>query len=175
MTTIASNIFNPALDALVIKLAEDFKDTEPLCIAGVANGGVPFAQWLSEELSKKWGRIVPWGCVNTAFHRDDLDLKPITKVFLPTETPWETNNAHILLADDVLCTGRTIRAAMSEIFDLGRPASIHLVVIFDRQCAQFPIRADYAAFTQQTDLDDQVKIILDVEHPERNMIRIINK
>jgi pyrimidine operon attenuation protein/uracil phosphoribosyltransferase len=109
-------------------------------LVGVTSGGV----WLAERLQQDLNRTPPFGVISSALHRDDYARRGMTSG-AQTQIPFDVNGARILLLDDVLFTGRTIRAVMNELFDFGRPASISLAVLVDRGGRELPIAADYCA------------------------------
>lgn len=106
---------------------------------GIRTGG----EWVAQALHKKLEISDPLGVIDISFYRDDfskIGLNPTTK---PSDIPWEIDDQHIILVDDVLFTGRTTRAALNEIFDYGRPASVTLVTLLDRKgCRELPFQAD---------------------------------
>ncbi len=110
-------------------------------LVGITSGGV----WLAERLQQALGGHLPMGIISSAMHRDDFSSRGMT-ASVQTQIPFDVNEAHILLVDDVLFTGRTIRAVINELFDFGRPASVKLAVLVDRSGRQLPIQPDvYAA------------------------------
>ncbi len=106
-------------------------------LVGVASGGV----WLAERLHKDLGLTPPIGVISSAMHRDDYARRGMTSG-AQTQIPFDVNGAHVLLLDDVLFTGRTIRAVLNELFDFGRPASVRLAVLVDRGGRELPVAAD---------------------------------
>ncbi len=110
--------------------------TEPALI-GVRTGGV----WIAEKLSQLLTIPAPLGELNIAFYRDDFSRIGIHPTVAPSMLPFDVTDRDLVLVDDILYTGRTVRAAMNEIFDYGRPRSIHLVVLFDRGGRELPITA----------------------------------
>ncbi|MBV5296581.1 MAG: bifunctional pyr operon transcriptional regulator/uracil phosphoribosyltransferase PyrR [Rhodoferax sp.] len=109
-------------------------------LLGVTSGGV----WLAQRLQKDLALTEPVGVISSAMHRDDFARRGMTAA-AQTKIPFEVNNAQILLLDDVLFTGRTIRAVINELFDFGRPACIKLAVLVDRGGRELPIQADICA------------------------------
>ena len=111
-------------------------------IAGLAIGGA----WIAERLAGDLG-LPQYGVINVAFHRDDYAEKGLAAMRsaegMATHLPFEVTGAHIVLIDDVLFTGRTVRAALNELFDFGRPASVELMVLADRGKRELPIAADF--------------------------------
>lgn len=118
--------------------------TTPVYLAGLAIGGA----WLAERLARDLS-LTQYGVINVSFHRDDYAEKGVraieTASAMPTKLPFDVNHAHIVLLDDVLFTGRTVRAALNELFDFGRPAKVSLMVLADRGERELPISADYAS------------------------------
>ena len=106
-------------------------------LVGVASGGV----WLAERLQKDLGLTQPIGVISSAMHRDDYARRGMTSG-AQTQIPFDVNAAQVLLLDDVLFTGRTVRAVLNELFDFGRPASVRLAVLVDRGGRELPIAAD---------------------------------
>jgi pyrimidine operon attenuation protein/uracil phosphoribosyltransferase len=115
---------------------------KPIEIAGLAIGGA----WIAERLARDLG-LAHYGVINVAFHRDDYAEKGLAAMRsadgMSTQLPFEVSGAHIVLIDDVLHTGRTVRAALNELFDFGRPASVALMVLADRGKRELPISADF--------------------------------
>ena len=111
-------------------------------LAGLAMGGA----WIAERLAGDLG-LPHYGVINVAFHRDDYAEKGMTAIrtakTMSTHLPYEVNGAHLILIDDVLHTGRTVRAALNELFDFGRPARVELMVLADRDNRELPISADF--------------------------------
>ncbi|WP_373017531.1 bifunctional pyr operon transcriptional regulator/uracil phosphoribosyltransferase PyrR [Thiomicrorhabdus sp.] len=106
---------------------------------GIRTGG----EWVAQALHQKLGLEDPLAVIDISFYRDDFSKIGLNPTVKPSDIPWEVDNQHIILVDDVLYTGRTVRAAMNEIFDFGRPASITLVTLLDRKgCRELPIQAD---------------------------------
>ena len=111
-------------------------------LAGLAIGGA----WIAERLASDLG-LPHYGVINVAFHRDDYAEKGMTAIrtakTMSTQLPYDVNGAHLILIDDVLLTGRTVRAALNELFDFGRPAQVELMVLADRENRELPIAADF--------------------------------
>ncbi|MDI1237768.1 MAG: bifunctional pyr operon transcriptional regulator/uracil phosphoribosyltransferase PyrR [Polaromonas sp.] len=112
----------------------------PPRLVGVASGGV----WLAERLRTDLGLADDIGTLSSAMHRDDFSQRGLSASG-QTVLPFDVNGAHLIVLDDVLYTGRTIRAILNELFDYGRPASVKLVVLVDRGDRELPIQADFAA------------------------------
>jgi pyrimidine operon attenuation protein/uracil phosphoribosyltransferase len=126
--------------------AELLRGVRPLCTAdtrlvGIASGGA----WLAERLHADLQRPGQAGLISSAMHRDDYGQRGMVAGASATTLSFDVQGAHIVLLDDVLYTGRTIRAALNELFDYGRPASVRLAVLVDRGARELPIEADFAA------------------------------
>lgn len=112
-------------------------------LVGIRSGGA----WLAERMHSALGLTTPLGTLDISFYRDDFSRIGLHPEVEPSNIPFEVDGCSIILVDDVLYTGRTIRAAMNELFDYGRPASIRLAVLVDRGGRELPIRPDFAALT----------------------------
>jgi pyrimidine operon attenuation protein / uracil phosphoribosyltransferase len=131
----------PEVNALIAKLAEDIGKPVPgTLIVGIHTGGV----WVAERLAAALKTTEPLGTLAITLHRDDYGRIGLHRQARTTRMPGEIDGRHILLVDDVIYTGRTIRAALNELFDFGRPASVKLVCLADRGGRQLPISPDYA-------------------------------
>ena len=132
--------------------------TTTVYLAGLAIGGA----WIAKRLAKDLN-LPQYGVINVSFHRDDYAEKGVRALesanSMPTELKFDVNNAHIVLIDDVLFTGRTVRAALNELFDFGRPAQVSLMVLADRGERELPISADFAA--QVVDLPHSQILVLE--------------
>ena len=129
----------------------------PFELAGLAMGGA----WIAERLAKDLG-LPHYGVINVAFHRDDYAEKGMTALrtasTMSTHLPFDVNGANVILIDDVLLTGRTVRAALNELFDFGRPAQVELMVLADRGKRELPISADFVAEIVQVP-DQQILVL----------------
>jgi len=134
------------------------KQSGPFELAGLAMGGA----WIAERLAKDLG-MPHFGVINVAFHRDDYAEKGMTALrtssTMPTHLPFDVNGANIILIDDVLLTGRTVRAALNELFDFGRPAQVELMVLADRGNRELPIAADFVG--EKVDVAEQKILVLE--------------
>jgi pyrimidine operon attenuation protein/uracil phosphoribosyltransferase len=126
-------------------------------LAGLAMGGAWVAERLAADLN-----LPHYGVINVAFHRDDYAEKGMTAIrtssTMSTHLPYEVNGAYVILIDDVLLTGRTVRAALNELFDFGRPAQVELMVLADRENRELPIAADFVG-EQVTIPDHQILVL----------------
>lgn len=126
-------------------------------LIGIHTGGV----WLAERLHQELAITLPLGALDVSFYRDDFDKIGLHSQVKPSEIPFEVEGAHILLVDDVLYTGRTIRAAINELFDYGRPASVSLATLVDRGGRELPIAAQYIGATLQLPTDKMLELRCD--------------
>jgi pyrimidine operon attenuation protein/uracil phosphoribosyltransferase len=161
-----------AIHNLATDLADMHAETENLCIVGIANGGVPLARSLQVKLAAKLGKDIPYGTADISFHRDDIGHNPIPKETGSTQILADVEGATILLVDDVLFTGRTARAAINEVFDLGRPDRLELVILYDRGGRKLPVQPDYRAFHHEHPRETRVSVTLDPENPANHRIEI---
>ena len=131
----------PDAEALCAELLRQLKaNMNPAAaLVGIATGGA----WLAERLHRELGLTDPLGVLDISFYRDDFDQKGLSHQVRPSRIGFDVQDRHIVLVDDVLYTGRTVRAAMNELFDYGRPAKIELAVLVDRGGRQLPIAAQY--------------------------------
>ena len=131
----------PDAEVLFKRLAKKIQSDvgKDFALVGIYTGGV----WLAERLHQELAITQPLGTLDVSFYRDDFDKIGLHSQVKPSEIPFEVEGAHIILVDDVLYTGRTIRAAVNELFDYGRPASISLAALVDRGGRELPIAAQY--------------------------------
>ena len=146
----------PDAEALVSALAAMIKAdiTPDSALVGIHTGGV----WLAERLQKLLGLNTPLGTLDITFYRDDFDERGLHRDAKRSTIPFEVAGKDIILVDDVLYTGRTIRAAMNELFDYGRPARIRLAVLIDRQSRELPIGAQFIGMTMLVP-DDEMLVL----------------
>ena len=127
-------------------------------LAGLAMGGA----WIAERLANDLG-LPHYGVINVAFHRDDYAEKGMTALrtasTMTTNLPFDVNGANVILIDDVLFTGRTVRAALNELFDFGRPANVELMVLADRGNRELPVSANFAG--EQVQVSDKQILVLE--------------
>ena len=159
------------LEVLAARLAEGTRDGSPLALVGIRTRGVPIAARLAEKLARLVGRPVPVGALDITLYRDDLGDGNRWPVLLGTEIPFGVDGAEIVLVDDVLYTGRTVRAALNAICDLGRPAQVRLVVLVDRGHRELPIRADAVGLELATDRSETVHVRVRPVDPDDQIVR----
>lgn len=139
-------------------LERNASELQELALVGVLTRGVPLARRISENIGQFEGIEVPVGSLDITLHRDDLaDDDPEVR---GSEVPFDVNGRTVVLVDDVLYTGRTARAAMDALLDLGRPAAIRLAILVDRGHRELPIRADHVGKNVPTAREDRVLVSL---------------
>jgi len=142
------------------EIVEKQAGTVGLALVGIQRRGVPLARRIAASIAENEGVDVPVGALDITFYRDDLSLVAQQPVVKGTDLPFDLNGSTIVLVDDVLYTGRTIRAAMDALVDFGRPQSIQLAVLVDRGHRELPIRADYVGKNIPTSRREQVQVRL---------------
>jgi len=139
------------------EIVERNSGTSNVVLVGIPTRGKPFADRIAEALSEIEDSTVTAGSLDIGMYRDDLDLRPRTRIG-PTEMPESIDGKTVVIADDVLYTGRTIRAALDALSDLGRPEVVQLAVIIDRGHRQLPIRADFVGKNIPTAVSERVSV-----------------
>jgi len=152
---------NRALLRIAHEILERNKGTNALCLIGIRNRGVYLAQRLAQCIKNIEGQEVPVGVLDITLYRDDLTLISTQPVVHKTEIDFDINGKNLIMIDDVLYTGRTIRAALDALIDFGRPKSIQLAVLIDRGHRELPIRADYAGKNIPTSQNETVEVRLE--------------
>jgi pyrimidine operon attenuation protein/uracil phosphoribosyltransferase len=155
------------------KIIEEGRPAVPLYLVGIRSRGVPLAERLARELQQQRGRQVPVGAVDITLYRDDLGQADRWPVLRGTEIPFAIDNAEVVLVDDVLFTGRTVRAALNAICDLGRPACIRLATLVDRGHREIPIQPDVVGLNVTTDRSDHVRVRLCPIDPLDEIVKIV--
>lgn len=149
-----------ALTRIAHEIVERNKGAENLAIIGVHTRGIPLAHRLAAKLSELEGVQVPCGMLDITLYRDDLSEVAQQPIIRETQVPFDLRNRRVILVDDVLFTGRTVRAALDALIDLGRPEGIQLAVLIDRGHRELPIRADYVGKNLPTARQEIVKVKL---------------
>lgn len=153
-----------ALTRIAHEIAERNEDSAAVVLIGIQRGGVVLAERLAKILSDIVGLPVPAGRLDVNLHRDDLDRRAAPALH-PTEIPFDVTGKTVVLVDDVLFSGRTIRAAMDSLNDFGRPQRIQLAVLVDRGHRELPIKADFVGKNQPTTPTE--KVLVRVDLPDR--------
>jgi pyrimidine operon attenuation protein / uracil phosphoribosyltransferase len=169
------------IDRTLVRLAHEIlersRDLDELAFIGIKRRGVPLAQRLAAKIETLEKRAIPVGSLDINLYRDDLTTVGVKPVVSATEIPFSVVGKDIILMDDVLYTGRTIRGALDALFDHGRPATVQLLVLIDRGHRELPIEARYIGRTVQTsdieiievkfqEIDGMEKVLLVEKVPE---------
>ncbi len=149
-----------ALTRLSHEILEKGADVEELAIVGIRNRGAYLAERIARKIKEVTKREVPLGILDITLYRDDLSAIGPQPVVRRTELPFQVTGKKVILVDDVLYTGRTVRAALDELIDFGRPQLIQLAVLIDRGHRELPIRADYVGKSIPTSQDEMVEVRL---------------
>jgi pyrimidine operon attenuation protein / uracil phosphoribosyltransferase len=143
------------------EIVEKHGAVEGLALIGIQRRGVPLARRIARSIAEHERVDVPVGALDITFYRDDLSLVAQQPVVKGTELPFDLNGVTVILVDDVLYTGRTIRAAMDALVDFGRPQAIRLAVLVDRGHRELPIRADHVGKNVPTSREEVVRVHLE--------------
>ena len=160
-----------ALSRVAHEILEKNRGVKDLALVGIRTGGVHLARRLAVRLKEIEGQDLPVGELDITLYRDDLNSRKGHPTLRKTEIPFDITDLTIILVDDVLFTGRTTRAAMDGLIDLGRPSEIQLAVLVDRGHRQLPIKATYVGKNLPTALNEQVEVFLEeAGEPDRVVI-----
>lgn len=149
-----------SLKRIAYEILEKNKNGKDLVLIGIRKRGVTLAKRLSSKIKEIGGIEIPIGALDINLYRDDLSEVASQPILLKTEVPFTVREKKVILVDDVLYTGRTIRAALDAIIDLGRPHFIQLAVLLDRGHRELPIRADYVGKNVPTSKGELVEVKL---------------
>jgi pyrimidine operon attenuation protein/uracil phosphoribosyltransferase len=164
--TVAPAEIHAAIGRLAAAIAVRHPPGDRVLLLGIANGGIVLAQRLAAALPARAGVL------DISFHRDDIGRHPIPKEFTPTLVPGDIQGAGVILVDDVLFTGRTVKAALDELFDHGRPSWVELAVLVDRGGRRLPVMADYVGLRLSAGEGEKVIVNLDKGAPSRDKITV---
>jgi pyrimidine operon attenuation protein/uracil phosphoribosyltransferase len=148
-----------ALKRIAHEVLERNKGPFELVLVGIYNRGVQLAERLGEEIEKIEGERPPVGALDISFYRDDIEIRNPSEI-TSTDMPFDIEGKTVVLVDDVLFTGRTVRAAIDALVDFGRPRSVQLAVLVDRGHRELPIRADFVGKNIPTAGREQIKVML---------------
>jgi pyrimidine operon attenuation protein/uracil phosphoribosyltransferase len=146
-----------ALGRIAHEIAEKNLNGTDVAVVGIQKGGTHLARRLQLALEKIWGHPVPLGLIDVSMHRDDHSHR-LPQNIQPTSIPFDVTGKTVVLVDDVLFSGRTIRAALDAITDLGRPKAIQLAVLIDRGNRELPIKADFVGKELSTAVDERIEV-----------------
>jgi pyrimidine operon attenuation protein/uracil phosphoribosyltransferase len=151
---------NRALIRIAHEVIEKNKGSRDLALVGIRTRGVPLAKRLAAEIEKIEGARLPVGVLDITLYRDDLSTLGYQPIVHETQIPFDINGKKLVLVDDVLFTGRTVRAALEALTDIGRPQAIQLAVLIDRGHRELPIRADFVGKNVPTSRKEVVAVQL---------------
>lgn len=151
---------NRALTRIAHEILEKNKGTNDLVVIGIKTRGIYLANRLVKKIEEIEGNIVPLGELDITFYRDDLSEKAVDPLIKGSQVSCDINNKKVILVDDVLYTGRTVRAALDALIDIGRPLLIQLAVLIDRGHREFPIKADYIGKNIPTSKEEIISVRL---------------
>ncbi len=151
-----------ALTRIAHEIAEQNDSSADVAVIGIQRGGIHLARRLSGLLAGIWGQPVPVGTLDVSMHRDDLGQRASPNIH-PTEIPFDVTGKTVVLVDDVLFSGRTVRSAMDALNDFGRPRRIQLAVLIDRGHRELPIKADFVGKNVPTSLSENIVVRLSEE------------
>ena len=152
---------NRAITRISHEIIEKNAGLDNIALIGIQRRGVPMAKLIRKNLEEIEGVKVPLGILDITFYRDDLSTLSAHPVVNGTDVPFDMNGKKVILVDDVLFTGRTIRSAIDNIFDMGRPACVQLAIMVDRGHRQLPIRADYVGKNVPTSIHESIAVSFD--------------
>jgi len=163
-----------ALTRIAHEILERNKGTQEIALVGIRTGGVHLAHRLARRIQEIERAQVPIGELDITLYRDDLGIRKDQPVLRKTSIPFNVSDLNVILVDDVLFTGRTIRAAMDGLIDLGRPAEIQLAVLVDRGHRQLPIKATYIGKNIHTSREEIVHVYVEEEGEEDRVVLLKN-
>ncbi|HHW30507.1 MAG TPA: bifunctional pyr operon transcriptional regulator/uracil phosphoribosyltransferase PyrR [Clostridiaceae bacterium] len=152
------NAMNRALTRIAHEIIEKNKGIIDVVLIGIQRRGVTLAKWIAEKIKEVEGKEVPMGILDITFYRDDLSMLAEHPVINGTEINFPVTGKRVVLVDDVIYTGRTARAAIDAVMDLGRPSAIQLAILIDRGHRELPIRADYVGKNVPTSKFEMINV-----------------
>ncbi|UCH44123.1 MAG: bifunctional pyr operon transcriptional regulator/uracil phosphoribosyltransferase PyrR [Nitrospiraceae bacterium] len=155
-----NNDIKRAITRMAHEIVEKNKGIENLCLVGIQKGGVILARRLAAQIESIEGMSIEIGALDITFYRDDLNTKDEQPFVKETDIQFSINGKTVVIVDDVLFTGRSIRAALDALLDFGRADNIQLAVLIDRGHRELPIRPDYVGKNIPTAFDDRIDVIL---------------
>ncbi len=159
-----------AIRRMAIEIVEKNRGIEDLIIVGIRSRGVPIGERIAKEIEQLEGQPVPFGILDITLYRDDLTTIAPQPVVKPTKLPEPIDDKIVVLVDDVLYTGRTVRSALDALIDFGRPKAVQLAVLIDRGHRELPIHADVIGKTVPTDANEVIKVKLEVTEGEDEVL-----
>jgi len=173
-TVLDARAVERTLKRMAVEIVELNRGTDDLIVVGIQRRGVQLADRIVKMIEGGEGVVVPQGSLDITLYRDDLQTIGPRPVVGPTYLPWELDGKHVVIVDDVLYTGRTVRAALDELADFGRPATISLAVLIDRGGRELPIHADVTGKKITVGPSERVDVLV-AELDERTEVVIAAK
>ncbi|MCF7669240.1 MAG: bifunctional pyr operon transcriptional regulator/uracil phosphoribosyltransferase PyrR [Verrucomicrobia bacterium] len=152
-----SGAIEDALRRLAEQVVSSTIQPDNVALVGIQTGGIHLAERLARLLETRFNRKLPVGCLDVNMHRDDLGSR-VAPALHPTSIPFDIDGMDVIILDDVLFHGRTVRAALDALNDFGRPRRVQLAVLIDRGHRELPIQADYVAEKIETNSDEEVVV-----------------
>ena len=170
--TIGSGEIHAAIERMATAISARHAGKKTLVLLGIANGGIELARRLATRIGALAPALDPRaGTLDISFHRDDIGRHPIPKEFAPTQIPADVHGATVILVDDVIFSGRTVKAGLDELFDHGRPAKVELAILVDRGGRLLPLAPDYRGLAVIAGAGERVVVLLDPANPAGDSIR----
>ena len=173
-TVLDARAFDRTVKRMADEILEHNDGTEGLVIVGIQRRGVQLAARICAEIKEREGVEVPRGALDITLYRDDLQTVGPRPVVGPTDLPWDLDGKRVVIVDDVLYTGRTVRAALDELADFGRPRRIALAVLIDRGGRELPIQPDVVGRRLDTTTDQRVDVLVE-ELDGRDAVVVVAK
>jgi len=173
-TLLSSKDLERKTTRIVHEILEDNNDNNDIAIVGIKTRGEYLGQRIVEELNTIENKEIPFGTLDITLYRDDLRNNLALPELKETNIPFNVENKTIILVDDVLFTGRTIRAAIDAVMDFGRPANIKLAVLVDRGLRELPIQADYIGLSIETVSSQKIKVFLKEKDKKDKVVLLYN-
>jgi pyrimidine operon attenuation protein/uracil phosphoribosyltransferase len=172
-TVLNADDIRRAVRRIAHEIVERNQGLDGIVLVGLRTRGVPLAERLAHSIEEFEGQRVPVGSLDIGLYRDDLASNSLRAQIQPTDMPINIDGRRVIIVDDVLYTGRSVRAALDALTDFGRPEQIQLAVLVDRGHRQLPIRADYVGKNIPTSLQEEVDVLLE-ETDGRDDVRIVH-
>ncbi len=173
-TLLSSKDLERKTTRIVHEILEDNNDNNDIAIVGIKTRGEYLGRRIVEELNTIEKKEIPFGTLDITLYRDDLRNNLALPELKETNIPFNVENKTIILVDDVLFTGRTIRAAIDAVMDFGRPANIKLAVLVDRGLRELPIQADYIGLSIETVSSQKIKVFLKEKDKKDKVVLLYN-
>lgn len=170
-SVLGSEEIDRILRRMAFEIVERTRGVDRLALIGIRRGGVPVARRLAREIQQAEGEAIPVGTVDITLYRDDAATALPNPKIGPSEVPFELAGLDVVLVDDVLHTGRTIRAALDCLLDYGRPRRVWLAVLCDRGDRELPIAADFVGRSIEVPEGDLLQVVVDDDEAQRAFIR----